>query len=82
MIKLCSASCFLAFSECLAFDKKSAMDSFGLVQVGTSGIEFFQILLDGCWLAAVYPNSHEDSNVTWSPFHSLPSFVALLVYIC
>lgn len=29
------------------------------VEVGTSGIEFFQILLDGCWLAAVYPNSHE-----------------------
>eukprot|EP00435_Cladocopium_sp_Y103_P037946 s673_g10.t1 len=34
------------------------------VEVGTSGIELFQILLDGCWLAAVYPNSHEDSNVT------------------
>ena len=30
-------------------------------QVGKSGMEFFQFLLDGCWLAAVYPNSHEDA---------------------
>jgi len=29
------------------------------VEVGKSGMEFFQFLLDGCWLAAVYPNSHE-----------------------
>lgn len=65
MIEFCSALFFLAFSESVAFDKKLAMDSLGLAQVGTSGIEFFQILLDGCWLAAVYPNSHEDSNVTY-----------------
>lgn len=29
------------------------------VQVGQSGMEFFQILLNGNWLAAVYPNSYE-----------------------
>jgi len=29
------------------------------VEVGKSGMEFFQFLLHGCWLAAVYPNSHE-----------------------
>ena len=46
-------------------------------QVGKSGMEFFQFLLDGCWLAAVYPNSHEDA-VMCTVWIDLTGFLELL----
>ena len=61
-----------------------------LAEVGSTGREFFQLLLDGNWLAAVYPNADEAEHrivfVSFlrgrelgngGPWHRCPFYVTL-----